>query len=130
MMLVDVFLLRSKRKDIVRVLPILLLLTFLFFFGCTSSPDTFIVNNVKLERLFDGNVVGDVGLVPFLNVDGNALSVQSGFDFNSDTNTLRADFFVGDISGATGIYRDLDGGSANSVYLPSQLVDGGKADNS
>jgi hypothetical protein len=96
--------------------------------GCTGS-DTFIIQNTKLSKFFDVNIVGQQGLVPFINFDGNALEVQRGFDFNSDTNTLRADFFVGDISGATGIYRDLDGGTANSVYLPTQIVDGGNASN-
>ena len=85
---------------------------------------------VTLNQIFDGNVIGTQGQIPVIGPDGNYLEVWQGFDFNSDTNTLRADFFVGDISGATGIYRDLDGGSANSVYLPTQLVDGGKADNS
>jgi hypothetical protein len=82
-----------------------------------------------LNVVVDGNIIGEQGQIPFLNSDGNALSVHNGFDFNRDTNTLRADFFVGDISGATGIYRDLDGGTANSVYLPTQIVDGGNASN-
>jgi hypothetical protein len=104
------------------------LFSFSLFMGCTGS-DTFIIQNTKLQKLFDANIVGSQGLVPFISVDGNALEVQSGFDFNRDTNTLRADFFVGNISGATGIYRDLDGGTANSVYLPTQIVDGGNASN-
>ena len=56
--------------------------------GCTGS-DTFIIQNAKLNKLFDANIVGSQGLIPFINFDGNALEVQSGFDFNSDTNTLR-----------------------------------------
>lgn len=65
----------------------LILLFFALMFGCTGS-DTFIINQTKLEKLFDGNVSGDSGLIPFLNLDGNALEVSSGFDFNKDTNTL------------------------------------------
>jgi hypothetical protein len=116
------------RKTITPIFLLLLLFSFSLFMGCTGS-DTFIIQNTKLQKLFDANIVGSQGLIPFLNSDGNALEVQSGFDFNSDTNTLRADFFAGDISGATGIYRDLDGGTANSVYLPTQIVDGGTASN-
>jgi hypothetical protein len=64
------------------------LFSFSLFMGCTGS-DTFIIQNTKLSKLFDANIVGQQGLVPFISVDGNALEVQSGFDFNSDTNTLR-----------------------------------------
>jgi hypothetical protein len=63
------------------------LFSFSLFMGCTGS-DTFIIQNTKLQKLFDANIVGSQGLVPFISVDGNALEVQSGFDFNSDTNTL------------------------------------------
>jgi hypothetical protein len=42
-----------------------------------------------LNVLVDGNIIGESGQIPFLNIDGNALSVQNSFDFNSDTNTLR-----------------------------------------
>jgi len=59
-------------KKVFRVLPILLLgLIFLSLIGCTSGGDTFIIQNTRLEKLFDGNVSGDSGLIPFLNVDGN-----------------------------------------------------------
>jgi hypothetical protein len=57
MMLFDVFLLQSKRKEIVGVLPILLLLIFLFFFGCTGSPDTIIINARGLDYNSDTNTV-------------------------------------------------------------------------
>jgi len=68
---------------------ILIALTlFLLFFGCTS-PDTFIIQNAKISKVIDVNDLnGSVGQVPFLNEDGNLLSLQSGFDFNSDTNSL------------------------------------------
>jgi len=64
------------------------LFSFSLLLGCTGS-DTFIIQNTKLQKLFDANIVGSQGLIPFINFDGNALEVQSGFDFNSDTNTLR-----------------------------------------
>jgi hypothetical protein len=70
--------------------PLLVCVVLLFIFlllGCTGS-DTFVIQNTKLNKLFDGNVGGDSGLVPFLNEDGNLLEVQTGFDFNVDTNTL------------------------------------------
>lgn len=75
---------------------ILLVGILLFSMTGTSMP-------VTINQLFDGNVSGEAGLIPFLNFDGNYLTTQTGFDFNSDTNTLSADYFVGDGSGLTGI---------------------------
>jgi hypothetical protein len=72
-------------RSVYRNLPLLLILiTFLALFGCTQ-PDTFIL---KKTTVVDGNVSGEPGEVPFVGPDGNQLMVQTGFDFNSDTNTL------------------------------------------
>lgn len=48
----------------------------------------FVLGNC-VQFLIDMNIVGSVGQIPFLNADGNALELDSGFDYNKDTNTLR-----------------------------------------
>jgi len=66
----------------------IVLILFLLVFGCTS-PDTFIINNVKVSKIIDVNDFNGVsGQIPFFNLDGNKFTIQDGFDFNSDTNTL------------------------------------------
>jgi hypothetical protein len=76
MMLVDVFLLQSKRKEIVRVLPILLLLTFLFFFGCTSNGD--VITIPFSESQFYSRTT-DLNYVLFVSgyYDGNCLVIDN-----------------------------------------------------
>lgn len=41
--------------------------------------------------------------------------------------TCTARRFIGDGSGLSGLISNIDGGSANSVFLISQLIDGGSA---
>ena len=68
-----------------KVLLILALFLFAFLFGCTSA-DTFIIQN----NSFDSNVTGNSGEIAFIDKNGTNLATQTGFDFNSDTNTLSA----------------------------------------
>jgi len=76
-------------------------LLLILLFGCTSP--TYYYSTTNIERIFDGNISGDAGLIPFVNSDGNLLEVENGFDYNAETNTLSADYFVGDGSNLTGI---------------------------
>jgi hypothetical protein len=131
----------NGRKTIAPIFLLLLLFSFSLFMGCTGS-DTFIIQNTKLNKLFDANIVGQQGLIPFINFDGNALEVQSGFDFNSDTNTLRTgcvelgdgnyycastDFPSPDLSSLvpyTGATTDVDLGS-NNLSISGEIDLGG-----
>lgn len=50
-----------------------------------------LVNNIVINsstQVFDGNVFGEPGQIPFVNLDGNLLEVSNGLNFNKDTNTL------------------------------------------
>ena len=70
-----------------------LIITGAVMFMVGGSNDTIVINNANLNKFFDTNTVGEVGNIPFINFDGNALEVQSGFDFNKDTNMLTVNDF-------------------------------------
>lgn len=73
------------KKEIIILFSIILLVLFL---GCTQDKNTYIISNTNLNKIFDANIVGSQGEIPFINADGNLLEVRKGFDFNKDTNTM------------------------------------------
>ena len=101
-----------------RILPILLLLfASLLLLGCTESssiPGIPLTMGQFISRLttLDLNswMAGDYNGL-FLYVDGNRIGV---IDSNGG-------------GGSVTVFRDIDGGFANSVYLNDQKIDGGDA---
>ena len=65
------------------------------------------VNYTDITQVIDANVSGDQGLITF--IDGNFLGVQTGFDFNSDTNSLGVNNIRGDLNKDYGVKYCADG---------------------
>lgn len=104
-----------------KFLPIFFLLLISFsLFGCTGS-DTFIIQNTKLQKFFDGNVSGDFGAVPSLNPDGNLLEVTS-LNYNKDTNVLSGVSNLVPYSGAT---TNVDLGSQSLLQTNFEMYNDG-----